>query len=63
MNQQQLNLMYQQNNDFKTYVDKFMNCKRHKNITLEQALKTTVCRSYADYLINKTDKEDWVLGK
>ena len=52
--------LYNCNKDFKNYVEKHKTCY---NKTFEDTLKTKVVISYAENLIDKSDKQDWILGK
>lgn len=52
--------LYLNNDDFKNYVD--MHCKRY-NKKVKDALFEQIVLSYAEYILNNTNKEDWVLGK
>ena len=49
--------LYNTNDSFKEYVDKYCNCLRHKGVTVEQALKCKTVQAYADYLTGDKNGE------
>lgn len=52
--------LYENNKDFKEYVNK--HCKMY-NKTVEQSLNERIVLLYAENITQNIDKQDWVLGK